>query len=170
MRRLRATVLLACSLCACSDSRVLWRGDATLGSSEMLFPSAASFRVVGPGRAICVVPANDTAFGKHPVQLDVYLVRRDGTRDRLGWRPDTSHIGAHSERVVTPEGWEWRRVDTAESITPGRPPRMHDYGGVWCAEDWEGARYLTRYRAVAIRSSSALHISEVQWMNSWPAL
>jgi hypothetical protein len=170
MRRLSVAFLLACSLCGCSDSQVVWHGDVTLGDTVILFPGASSFRAVGQRRAICVVPANDTMFGKQPIQLDVYLVRRNGTRDRLGWRPDTSRASADSVRVVTPQGWRWRREDTVQSISRGRPPQMRDDGRSWCAEDWDGPRYFTSYRAVAIRSSSALRITEVRWVTSWPSL
>jgi hypothetical protein len=170
MRQFSVAFLLACGLWACSDSRVVWHGDATLGDTVVVFPSPVTFRALGQRRAICVVPASDTMFSKQPIQLDVYLIRRNGTQDRLGWRPNTSHASADSERVVTPEGWRWRRIENVESIRPGKPPQMRDSGSAWCAEDWNGPRYFTRYRAVAIRSSSTLHITEVRWMTSWPSL
>jgi len=170
MRQLSLALFLACTLAGCSESRELWRGDVTLGDSLMVLPAAASFRAVGQRRAICVVPASDTMFGKQPIQLDVYLIQRDGTRDRLGWRPDTSRASADPVLVVTPGTAAWSRRDHVQSISPAGPSRMRDDGRSWCAEDWNGPRYFTNYRAIAIRSSSALRITELRWVTSWPSL
>lgn len=170
MRQLSLVLLLACTVGGCSESRVVWRGDVTLGDTVMVLPSTALFRAVGQRRAICVVPASDTMFGTHPIQLDVYLIRGDGTRDRLGWRPDTSRASADPVLVVTPDTAAWIRRDNVQSISPAGPPRMRDDGGSWCAEDWYGPRYFTNYRAVAIRSSSALRITELRWVTDWPSL
>jgi hypothetical protein len=170
MRQLTLVLLLACTLGGCSESRVLWRGDVTLGDTLIVLPAAASFRAVGQRRAICVEPASDTMFAKQPIQLDVYLVRKDGTRDRLGWRPDTSRANASPVLVVTPDTAVWSRRDNVQSISPAGPPRMRDDGRSWCAVDWNGPRYFTNYLAVAIRSSSALRITELRWVTTWPSL
>jgi hypothetical protein len=169
MRPITLALLLAYTICGCSDSRVLWRGDASVGDTLIVFPSATSFRAVGSRRAICVTPASDTMFGKRPLQLDVYLVRSNGIRDRLGWRPHTWHANPDSELVVTPDSLMWRR-DSGQRIDPARPPQMRDDGKSWCAEDWEGPRYFTSYRAVAIRASAALRINEVRWVTTTPML
>jgi hypothetical protein len=83
IRRIAAIALLSTFLCACSQEVVVWRGATTLGDIAVTFSSATTMRPVGKSRAVCVSPI-DSMAGSHPIQLDGYLVRMDGTRERFG--------------------------------------------------------------------------------------
>lgn len=170
MRQLTLALLLSSALAGCGESRVVWRGDATLGDTVIILPSAASFRAIGQLRQICVIPEIDTMIRRHPVQLNVYLIRQDGSRDSLGWKPDTSRWLDEPVLIVTPDTAGWTSRKERLAIIPPAPPRMRDMGRSWCALDWSGPHYFRSYRAVGIRSASALRISEVRWETGWPSL
>ena len=170
MRLLAGAALLIATLCGCDQRIVVWKGTSTLGDSAVDFPTSETIRALGPGRFICVSPAVDTTFEKKPPQLDVYLVRRDGTRERLGWRPDTSISGPSSVLVSFPESL--RTVHTAARVVidSASAPDMREREGFLCAVDWHGPQLFTGYSAVEIRSNVKLPITEIRWITEWPSL
>ena len=165
--RLIAIALLSMVLSACSQDVVVWRGAATLGDTAMTFTSATTMRAVGRSRAVCVSPI-DSMADSHPTQLDVYLVRMDGTKERLGWHPETRRkYRTQSVLTVFPDSMRLASRDTVITSRPA-PPSMRERNGKLCAEEWDGPQMLSRYKAIELRSAARLPITEVRWVSQTP--
>jgi len=166
-RRLAAFTLLSTSLCACSQEVVVWQGATTLGDSAVTFASATTLRAVGQSRGVCVSPIDSLASSR-PIQLDVYLVRMDGTRERLGWHPAAQRTyRTPAVLTVFPDSMRPASHDTVITIRP-EPPSMRERDGDWCAEEWDGPQMLSRYKAIDLRSAARLPITRVRWVSQTP--
>jgi hypothetical protein len=170
MRLLVTAALFIATLCGCGQRVVVWNGSATLGDSAIAFPSSETIRALGPGRLICVSGAVDSTLGKKPPQLDVYLVQRNGSRERVGWRPDTSIDGPSSALVSFPDSLRTVHTPARVVVYPPSPPDMREREGLLCAVDWHGPQLFTGYNAVEIRSNVKLRITEIRWLTEWPSL
>jgi len=170
-------LLVTISSAACVPGELIWEGQETVTSQGFLITPRRPVTAVGPMHKVCithpipgVVVDRDSLYvpGRPGIHVDIYLIRPDGSRDRLGYETDTATAWQSAGRIIVyPDSMHVvRESEWGILIFPPAPPSVEKVANdVIClsAYEWHEPDPHSVYRAIELRTDRSLPIRQVRW-------